>query len=246
MTSWTWLGSRRGSTDWFQTANWSGGTPYPQPGDSVTIDVSPVLSPTLSPSDPGGGTLDNLQVTLLNNSITSAGTAFGPGFALAAGGGGHTVVLGLSGGPVTYAGSIGVVGQFRILAVPPATDAAFSLTASATVTLSSRSFLLANLGPTGTFANDGAIEVGQGAGFSLVQGALTGTGRIDVGTAASAYLIGTVAPGQTVALNGPGATLIIAGSGGFGGRSRGSKPATSCRSGRSTPTVPPTMRRPVS
>ena len=58
MATWSWKGpSGSQSEDWFVTSNWTtdSGAAFPQPGDTVTIG-STFTSPTISASDPGGGT----------------------------------------------------------------------------------------------------------------------------------------------------------------------------------------------
>lgn len=207
MATWSWIGPGTGdSPDWFITSNWSTDStaPYPQSGDIVTIGSTSTGGPTISPSDPDGGLLDGLQVILGANTLTTAGTDFGPDFVLTAGQADASSYLLLSGGPVQYAGTI--------IADGPASDMNIGLAAGVSagdftldggvISVSDRDSFDAGVGQAGSLVNDGTVEVTGGSSVNIDSGALEGTGTVELGTASKAYLVGAVGSGQIIDFTG--------------------------------------------
>ncbi len=210
MATWSWKGpSGNQSSDWFVTSNWTtnSGAAFPQPGDTVTIG-STFTSPTISASDPGGGTLDDLVVGLGENTLTTDGTDFGTTFALTTGTADTSSSLLLSAGPVQYAGTLIADGTTTIGLAGSLPACTFTLTG--TIVIAERQRVESSLGQSGTFVNNGSILVAQRGDLDIESGALGGTGTVNLATASSAFFVGGVAAGQTIELAGTNTDVTIA------------------------------------
>jgi hypothetical protein len=210
MATWSWKGpSGSQSSDWFVTSNWTtdSGAAFPQPGDTVTIG-STFTGPTISASDPGGGTLDDLVVGLGENFLTTDGTDFGTTFALTTGTADTASSLLLSGGPVQYAGTLTADGTTTIGLAGSLPAGTFTLTG--TIIIANRQRMESSLGQSGTFVNNGSILVAQRAILDIESGVLGGSGTVDLATASSAFFVGGVAAGQTIELVGTNTDVTIA------------------------------------
>ena len=210
MAAWSWKGpSGNQSSDWFVTSNWTtnSGAAFPQPGDTVTIG-STFTSPTISASDPGGGTLDDLVVGLGENTLTTDGTDFGTTFALTTGTADTSSSLLLSAGPVQYAGTLTADGTTTIGLAGSLPAGTFTLTG--TIIIADRQRVASSLGQSGTFVNNGSILVAQRGFLDIESGALGGTGSVNLATASSAFFVGGVAAGQTIELTGTNTDVTIA------------------------------------